>query len=115
MSYTVGNYYGSFKIRTKQDGTKEVYDIMVEKLKADLCMGGYVWEKPVFFKTTQEAHDYIRKMMPDKEFEWKISFGTRCRTVYKEDKGCDWLTPAWECATYQTIKGTDYLVDVCER
>ena len=116
MNYKIGNYYGEFKIRTNQDGTKEAYNIKVQKLKDNLCMGGYVWGDPVYFKTTQEAHDYIRKMNPEQRFGWKISWnGRECKTV---DNPSEWdgvLSEVCEVATYQIVNGTDYLVGVCER
>lgn len=111
MNLKIGNYYGSFEIATF-DGVKRARNVRIHKLEKDLCMGGYVYGKWLYFKTPQEAHDYIRKENPKQKFKWKFTdkWCHECEIV--DDQDCDRLTPVWECATYQGLNGTDYLIDV---
>ena len=114
MSRTVGNYYGDFEIGT-YNGVKKAGKVMIHKLEKDLCMGEYKYGDWLFFDTPQEAHNYIRKMNPSQKFQWKFTDRWMRKVEIVDEKDCDILTPVWECATYNTINGTDYLIDVIER
>lgn len=109
----IGNYYGSFEINT-YNGVKRPERVMIHKLEKDLCMGGYVFGSWLFFKTPQEAHDYIRSANPQQKIKWKFTDKWRRKCEIVDEQECDILAPVWECATYQGLNGTDYLMDVAQ-
>lgn len=113
MIYKVGLCYGEYEKYETWDGrTIERWNVC--RLENDLCMGGLIWGETKTFYSEDEANAYIKMNNKDNRlFKWVKKKSTRpydhviAEIAYEQDI----LTPVIEFDTWQTVNGTDYLID----